>query len=139
MNPRLKFLAGSALALSMAAGTGVLSRDTAADSTTPKLAGVAAGMHFTDEHGNARVPTAAERAALAAAFQADIANLAKGKGVPAGQKLQRNGSYRAVVGTEKLQFLTVEVDEQGKAAFGHSSVDKSGPIDPAPANDWPEM
>lgn len=141
MNLRFRYLAGSAIALSLVAGAAVLQDDNAAPdaATASSLAGVAAGMRFTDDEGNVRLPSEAERAALAEAFQADIANLTRGKRVPVGEQRQRDGSYRAVVGTEKMQFLTLEIDEQGNAVFGHSGMDETGRVEPAPANDWPEM
>lgn len=142
MNPRFKYLAGSALALSLVAGAAVLHSDnevTSDDATATSLAGISAGMHFTDEKGKARRPSAAEHAALAEAFQADIAKLTKGKRIPVGEKRHRDGSYSAVVGTDKMQFLTVSFDDEGNASFGHSTMDDEGRVEPAPANDWPEM
>jgi hypothetical protein len=139
MNPRLKYLAGSALALSLATGTAVLSNDRSTDTATPALAGTAAGMHFTDEHGNARVPTADERAALAAAFQQDLADLTRGKRIPAGKQAARGGAVSAVVGVDKIRFLTVTVDEQGTATFDHATPDENGHIETDTANQWPEM
>jgi len=141
MNPRMKYLAGSALALSLVAAFVVLGDSAkSADSTTPTLSGVAAGMHFTDEQGNARIPTAEERAALAAAFQKDLADLARGKRMPVGRESVRGGAISTVVGVDKMRFLTVDVDENGDATFGHASMDETGAIDiDTPDNDWPEM
>ena len=68
MNPRSMYLAGAAVAVSLVAGAAVLHEsDSQEAATATSLAGVAAGMHFTDEMGNARLPTAEERAALAEA------------------------------------------------------------------------
>lgn len=140
MNPRYVYLVGSALAFSLLAGVAVQQQDDAdVGKSATSFAGAAAGMHFTDADGNPRLPTAAERAALAEAFQADLADLTKGKGLPKGSKQEPNGSVSAVVGTERLRFLTVEIDEAGKASFGHSRMDDEGRVEPAPATDWPEM
>lgn len=141
MSPRIKYLAGPALALSLVAVIAVLGDSTkSADSTTPTLSGVAAGMHFTDEQGNARIPSAAERAALAAAFQQDLADLTRGKRLPVGTESVRGGAISAVVGIDKMRLLTVEVDENGEATFGHASMDETGSVDiDTPDNDWPEM
>ena len=140
MNLRYKYLAGSAIALSLVAGAAMLNGNAGdADNLATSLAGAAAGMHFTDDEGSPRLPSGAERAALAEAFQADLAKLTKGKKIPVGSKKEPNGSVSAVVGTEKMRFLTVEIDEDGNAAFGHSSMDEEGRVEPAPANDWPEM
>ena len=140
MKTRSKYLVGFALALSLLAGAAVLKQDNAeADTAATSLAGVAAGMHFTDADGNPRLPTAAEQAALAEAFQADLADLMKGKRLPKGSQQQPNGSVSAVVGTQKMRFLTVEIDESGNASFGHSRMDDEGRVEPAAAEDWPEM
>ena len=62
MSSRILYLAGSACALLlMAAAVMSGDNDGPADSVTPTLSGVAAGMHFTDEKGNARMPSAEER------------------------------------------------------------------------------
>ena len=129
-------------AVSLAAGAAVLHDKTevaVADAGTPSLAGGAAGMRFNDAEGNSRLPTPAERAALAEAFQADLARLTRGKQIPAGSRREPNGSVSAVVGAEKMRFLTVRVGEGGDATFGHASMDEEGRVEPAPANDWPEM
>lgn len=141
MNPRTKYLAASALAALLVAVIVTASdSSTSADTATPTLSGVAAGMHFTDAQGNARTPTVEERAALAAAFQQDLADLTRGKRIPAGRESVRGGAISAVVGVDKLRLLTVEVDENGEAAFGHASMDETGAVDTnVPDNDWPEM
>ena len=88
---------------------------------------------------NPRSPSAAEHAALANAFQADLARLAKGKQIPQGSQRQPNGSVSAVLGTDKMRFLTVTMDDEGNATFGHSTMDEQGHIEPAAASDLPEM
>lgn len=139
MNLRFKYLAGSAIALSLVAGAAVLKYDSVDPdtATASSLAGVAAGMRFTDEQGNARIPSVAERTALAEAFQADLAELTRGKNIPKGSKREPNGSVSAVVGADKLRFLTVEIDEAGNARFGHADIDADR--SDAAVNDWPEM
>jgi len=142
MKPGPMYVVGAVFALSLVAGAAALYSDqeiASGNATGDSLAGISAGMRFNDEQGNARMPTEAERAALAEAFQADIANLTRGKRAPAGEQRQRDGSYRAVVGAKKAQFLTVSIDDDGKATFGHSSMDESGQVEPASANDLPEM
>lgn len=139
MNPRTKYLAGSALVLALAGGAAVVSTgDNAVSSATPRLAGVAAGMHFTDDQGNARSPSAEELAALAAAFQQDLANLTRGRNVPAGEKA-RGGAVSAVVGVDRIRLLTVNVDENGNARFDHAMLDEDGQVDTESADNWPEM
>lgn len=142
MKPKPKYVVGAVFAASLVAGTAALhsnQEDASSNATGSSLAGVSAGMRFNDDKGNARMPTEAERAALVEAFQADIVKLTKGKRFPAGEQRQRGGSYKAVVGAEKVQFLTVSVDEEGKRTFGHSSMDESGQVDPESANELPEM
>ena len=140
MDRKLRLIAGSAVvAVALAAGTmwveqGQGEARTSGDAT---LAGVAASMHFTDGHGNARTPTAEERTALAAAFQADLAQLTRGKKIPSGSTKHPDGSVSAVVGADKLRFLTVQVDAAGNARFGHSELDADGKI--VSVDDRPEM
>jgi hypothetical protein len=112
------------LAATMALIVGVAAGDEdrgsgAARAMTPALAGVAAGTHFTDAQGNPRVPTVEERAALAAAFQRDLVELTRGKAIPAGSRRERSGAVSAVLGADRLRFLTATVDEAGNVAFAH--------------------
>ncbi|MDH3546060.1 MAG: hypothetical protein OEN22_03125 [Gammaproteobacteria bacterium] len=154
MNRRWKYLTGSAIVLSLAAGYAVLQNDVTAPgdessfagsadankhAATPTLAGVSAGMHFTDANGNPRRPSAEERAELAAAFQKDLARLTRGKNIPSGSKLESNGATSAVVGADNLEFLVVTLDENGDASFGHSSMDEDGRVEIASTNELPEM
>ena len=137
------YVVGAVFALSLVAGAAALHSDqkkiVSDNAAGDSLSGVSAGMRFNDDQGNVRMPTAAEHAALAEAFQADIAKLTKGKRLPAGEQRQRGGSYKAVVGAEKVRFLTVSIDEEGGKTFGHSSMDESGQVEPASGNDLPEM
>jgi hypothetical protein len=139
MNLGMKYLTGTAVALSLLAGTAVLQNDVGASDDTSSLAGVSAGMAFTDPDGSPRLPSVAERAELAAAFQADLANLTKGKRIPAGSKKEPSGATSAVLGTNQLRFLVVNVDENGQALYEHSSLDEEGQIDTTPTNELPEM
>ena len=82
MKPRSKYALGAILTLSLVAGASALYGDrniTSDTSTGDSLAGISSGIRFNDDQGNARMPTEAERAALAEAFQADIANLGAGQ------------------------------------------------------------
>ena len=139
MNRRYKYLAGSAVALSLLGGLAVLQNDVSASRDTSTVAGVSAGMVFTDADGAMRVPSVAERAELAAAFQADLANLTKGKRIPSGSKMEPSGAVSAVLGTSQLRFLVVNVDENGQASYDHSSMDEDGHIETTPTNELPEM
>ena len=139
MNQRLKYLAGSAFALSLLAGTAVLQKGVSEPDEAAPVAGISAGMVFTDADGEPRLPTAAERAELAAAFQADLAGLTRNKKLPSGSKRESSGAVSAVVGTRNIRFLVVNVDENGVASFEHSTIDEAGHIDTVPANDLPEM
>ena len=109
------------------------------DSGMPTLVGAPAAMYFTDDRGNPRLPTAAERAQLAAAFQSDLAALTRNKRIPAGSKREPNGAVSAVVATRKLQYLVAGVDEDGNVTFGHAQADDDGKVDSRPVNKLPEM
>ena len=109
------------------------------DSGTPTLVGMSAGMRFTDDRGNPRQPTAAERAQLAAAFQADLAALTRNKRIPSGSKREANGAVSAVVAPHKLQYLVVDVDADDNVTFGHAQADDEGNVEPLPVNPLPEM
>lgn len=141
MSPAIKYFAGSVLALSLISAAAIFSNsEEPAGSATPTLSGVAAAMHFTDGQGNARVPSAEERAALAAAFQQDLARLTRGKRLPTGVETVRGGAISAVVGIDKMRLLTVEIDNNGEATYGHATMDETGEIDANVAeNDRPEM
>lgn len=139
MNQRLKYLAGSAFALSLLAGTAVLQTGVSESDEAATVTGVSAGVHFTDAEGKSRRPSAAERAELAAAFQKDLARLTRGKNIPKGSKQESSGAVSAVVGAEKLKFLVVDVNESGQASFGHASIDENGLIETKSANELPEM
>jgi len=139
MNQRFKYLAGSAFALSLLAGAAVLQKGVSAPDEAAPVAGASAGMVFTDANGAPRLPTAAERAELAAAFQADLADLTRNKKLPSGSKREPSGAVSAVVGTRNIRFLVVNVDENGQASFEHSSIGEDGHIDTTPTNELPEM
>ncbi|MDH3273949.1 MAG: hypothetical protein OEM99_05340 [Gammaproteobacteria bacterium] len=139
MNLRMKYLMGTAVAFSLLAGTAVLQNDVGVPDDTSSLAGVSAGMTFTNADGSPRLPSAAERAELAAAFQADLAGLTRNKNIPSGSKKEPSGAVSAVVGTRNIRFLVVNVDENGQASFEHSSMGEDGHIEIAPANELPEM
>lgn len=100
---------------------------------------VGAAMHFTDSQGNPRSPTAAERAAIAAAFQADIARLTAAHGMPDRVRQEPSGAISAVVGASKLRYLVVNVDDNGETTFSHSDMDENGVIESLPVNELPEM
>ena len=106
---------------------------------TQTLPNLSAGTQFTNLDGSSRLPSAAERAELAAAFQKDLAELTKNRKLPKGSKRESNGSVSAVVGTEGLRFLVVSVDDDGVASFEHSTMDENGHIETAPTNELPEM
>ncbi len=93
-------------------------------STTPSLAGIAAGIRFNDAQGNARAPSAAEREALAEAFSRDLAELTQGRSIPAGSRRASSGAVTAVVGARSLRFLTLRMDADGKPELAHA--DASG-------------
>ena len=126
------FACSAALAVAVLASSG---NDVGEESST--LAGVTAGMHFTDAEGNARLPTAEERAALAQAFQADLANLTGKRRIPTGSSRAASGAEKAVVGADKLRFLVV--DDSGTVTYDHSGIDADGRIEAASANPMPEM
>ena len=114
---------------------------TADQTSADNLAGTsfAAGMYFTDSQGNPRSPTAAERAVIAAAFQADIARLTAAHGMPDRVRHEPSGAISAVVGASKLRYLVVDVDDNGEATFSHSNMDENGVIESLPVNELPEM
>lgn len=139
MSPRQTYLAGSAIAFSLLVGVATLQADDPVIDDSATASSAAAAMHFTDDKGNPRASSAAERAELAAALQADLARLTRGKPIPQGSRTLPDGSVSAVVGTQNIQFLTVTLDEEGNATFGHSSMDEQGQIEPPAASDLPEM
>lgn len=113
--------------------------DTAGDSAAPVLVGTPAAMHFTDDRGNPRQPTAQERAQLAAAFQADLAALTRNKRIPSGSKRESSGAVSAVIAPRKLEYLVVSVDADGNPIFGHSRADDEGNVEHGPVSELPEM
>jgi len=139
MNQRLKYLTGTAIALSLVGGIAATQVERSVPEELQTLPNVSAAMRFTDAQGNSRLPSVAERAELAAAFQKDLAELTKNRRLPQGSKQESNGSVSAVVGTAGLRFLVVSVDDNGVASFGHSTMDENGHIETAPANELPEM
>ncbi|MDH3432009.1 MAG: hypothetical protein OEQ14_18560 [Gammaproteobacteria bacterium] len=139
MNQRFKYLAGFGFVLSLLVGTAALQQGVSASDDAVPVAGVSAGVIFTDADGAPRLPSAAERAELAAAFQADLANLTRNKRIPSGSKKEPSGAVSAVVGTRNIRFLVVSVDENGQASFEHASMGEDGHIETAPANELPEM
>ena len=143
---RLLMSVAGVLMLAIAAGLLVQQHKFGADgeppttaSTTPMTSAVSAGMVFTDADGVTRLPSDEERAALSAAFQADLAKLTKDRKMPAKSRKEASGAVSAVVGTSQLRFLTVNIDDSGEAEFNHSTVDESGNIEIVPANELPEM
>lgn len=139
MNQRLKYLTGTAIALSLVGGIAATQVDRSVPVELQTLPNVSAAMRFTDAQGNARSPSEAERAELAILFQKDLAELTKNRKLPTGSKRESNGSVSAVVGTEGLRFLVVGVDDNGVASFEHSTMDENGHIETAPTNELPEM
>jgi hypothetical protein len=133
--------AGCGVCLSVAAAAWQSGGAQRNDATTTGSAvqGVSANMHFTDEQGRPRLPTEAERAALAEAFQADLLELTRGKRIPKGSQSMQTGVERAVVGASHLRFLTVTVDENGSPSYGHSSIDEDGRIAVNQDDSLPEM
>lgn len=132
-------LAGSIGVAAIVASVASSDAGVANDSGTPTLVGTSAGMRFTDDRGNPRQPTAAERAQLAAAFQADLADLTRNKRIPSGSKREPNGTVSAVVAPRKLQYLIVGVDADDNVTFGHAQADDEGNVEPLPVNPLPEM
>lgn len=112
---------------------------TAGDSAASVLVNTPAAMRFTDDRGNARQPTAQERAQLAAAFQADLATLTRNKRIPSGSRREPSGAVSAVIAPRKLQYLVVGVDADGNPTFGHSHAEDEGNVEHAPVNELPEM
>ena len=100
---------------------------------------LSAAVRFTDDDGRPRRPTAAERQALSAAFQADLARLARGKKIPKKSWTAQSGATGAVVGVGHLRFLTLSGDPEGELRFDHSRMDDSGVIPHGSAEQWPEM
>jgi hypothetical protein len=139
MNQRLKYLAGTAIALSVVGGYVVTAADNSVPEEVQTLPNLAAVTHFTDGQGNARLPSEAERAEFAAAFQKDLAELTKNRKLPKGSKRESNGSVSAVVGTAGLRFLVVGIDENGVSSFDHSTMDEDGHIETATTSELPEM
>ncbi len=132
-------LAGSISIAAIVASVALSDAGVANDSGTPPFVGISAGMRFTDDRGNPRQPTAAERAQLAAAFQADLADLTRNKRMPSGSKREPNGAVSAVVAPRKLQYLVVNVDADDNVTFGHAQADDEGNVEPLPVNPLPEM
>ncbi len=132
-------LAASVGAAAIVASVASSDAGVANDSTAPTLVGTSAAMRFTDDRGNPRQPTAAERAQLAAAFQADLAALTRSKRMPSGSKREPNGTVSAVVAPHKLQYLVVGVDADDNVSFAHAQADDEGNVEPLPVNHLPEM
>lgn len=105
----------------------------------PASSTLSAGTHFTDDLGNVRQPSLAEREALGAAFQADLARLARDKTAPKRSWTAGGGAQGAVVGVGHLRFLTVSGSDDGDLHFGHGRMNEHGIVITAPAADWPEM
>jgi hypothetical protein len=139
MNWRWKYLTGTAIALTLVGGLAAIQGDRSVPDELQTLPNVSAATRFTDAQGNSRLPSVAERAELAAAFQKDLADLTKNRKLPKGSKRESNGSVSAVVGTEGLRFLVADVDENGVTSFEHSTMDENGHIEPASTNELPEM
>ena len=139
MNLRLKYLAGTTIALSLVGGFVVTQEDRSVPEEMQTLPNLSAVTHFTDGQGNVRLPSEAERAEFAAAFQKDLAELTKNRKLPKGSKTESNGSVSAVVGTEGLRFLVVGIDDNGVASFDHSTMDENGHIETVTTSELPEM
>ncbi|MDH4107441.1 MAG: hypothetical protein OEW35_03930 [Gammaproteobacteria bacterium] len=135
----MKTTAKVAGVLTCAALVAALVLTTGQQDSAAGLAGIAAGMHFTNPDGSARMPTEEERAALAEAFQANIAELTRNRKMPQGSSRAASGAETAVVGAKSLRFLVVGVDENGQPTFDHAAMDEAGHIDTSPANELPEM
>lgn len=100
--------------------------------------GPAANMHFTDEDGNRREPTAGEIREAAEAFRRDLARLARGQKGDYRLQTLPDGTVRATVAPSKLVFLNVRQTEDGELEFGHSTMDEDGNVSFEPASALPE-
>lgn len=87
---------------------------------TSGTAGLSANMYFVDEHGNPRMPTAAEMRTLADALKRDLAGIA---GPHRGKRYERtlpSGAVAATVATSVLVFLTATGNGDGTVTIRHS-------------------
>lgn len=100
--------------------------------------GLAANMHFTDEDGNRREPTAREIREAAEAFRKDLARLSGRQKGDYDLRTLPDGTMRATIAPSKLVFLSVRETEDGDLEFGHSTMDENGNVPFEPANGLPE-
>lgn len=139
--PISPFVTACAAALAMGGMAAIGSADEAdepqeAEAQSEGTSSVPASMHFTDEHGNRREPTAEEVRETAEAFQRDLARLAgKQRGKPQ-EETRPDGSVSVLVAPGKLVYLTVEQTEDGELRYHHTRLDEDGNV--LPANRLPE-
>lgn len=101
-------------------------------------AGLAANMHFTDEDGNRREPTAQEIREAAEAFRRDLARLSGRQKGDYDLRTLSDGTMRATIAPSKLVFLSVRQTEDGDLEFGHTTMDEDGNVSFERANGLPE-
>lgn len=104
------------------------SAEPAAESDEPRAegtSGISGNLHFVDEHGNPRQPTAAEMRELAAALKKDLARIAGPHKGRAYERTEPSGAVAATVATSNLVFVTAIRKEDGTLAIGHSSGEDS--------------
>lgn len=112
---------------------------TESDAATVGGAGVSGSLHFTDERGNRRNPTAAEARAAARAFQNDLDRLAGPHKDKPNVRTLPNGAVAATVATSRLTLLTAEENADGTLTYSHPTTDDDGNVSTQPATDLPEM
>jgi hypothetical protein len=136
MNLRYRYLAGTALALSLVAGYAVTQVDATRHSQTSVVAGGADALRVTvdKETGQLRAATAKEAADLRKLEQNAQRNMnseyLKAAGV---LKQHTNGMASIVVDLSNLETVTATVNDDGSVTLSHGDHEI-----PAAANTWPE-
>ena len=113
-------LSAAGLALIAALGGSLL------DSDWPEsapMSGVAAAMHFVDDSGTVRRPSAAERRFLSEAFAEDLVTLTGMAGSQGAAVGLQEGAISTVLGASTLSFLTATEDEDGRLRIEHPDGD----------------
>ena len=136
MNRRYKYLAGSAVALSLLGGLAVLQNDVSASRDTSSMASGADALRAVvdKETGQLRAATAKEAAELRKLEKQANRNLNKDYLDAAGVLTQHeDGMASAVVDFSNFETVTATVNEDGSVTLSHGDHEI-----PAATNEWPE-
>jgi len=136
MNLRSKYLAGSAIALSLLAGFAVMQGDGSLPSETSNTAGGADALRAVvdKETGQLRAATAKEAAELRKLESQASRRLNKDYLKAAGvAEYHDDGSISMVVDMSHLETVTATVNEDGSVTLRHGDHEI-----PSSTNEWPE-